>query len=156
MGELTKSTVVQAVFENLYDRLSSNLSPITLTDGTTSTIQTFTGAFPDKDIDNTDKYPICVINSPNISWEELTFTKKQVMGTFTVDIYTFKSESADKFLDALIYSLETYRNTLRTYGMTNINLESTDSEHVTRGKNKIHMRSATFKFSYVFNKTITW
>lgn len=161
MGNLSKSTVVQAVYENIYDRIAANVTSVTLSDATTSTIQTYTGAFPDKDIEDAGSgakalFPICVINSPNISWTEFTLTKKQVEGTFTIDIYATKSEASDLFLDAIINSIETYRATLRGYGMTFVNLESTDYDFVMRGKIKIHKKSCTFEFKYVFTKTATW
>ena len=150
---LTKSTVVNGVFEIIYDRLA-NVTSVTLADSSTSTIQTRTGAFPDKDIDDSSKYPILVVNSPNLSWEEFTFTKKQVNGTFSIDIYTTKAEASDLFIDAIINSIETYRNTLgNTYGLVFVNLESTDYDHVMREGIKIHMRSCSFNFKYKFTKT---
>lgn len=156
MAALTKATVSQAVFENVYDRLLANVNSITLSDSTTSTIKTYTSAFPDSEIDDTSKYPILVVNSPDISWEDFTLSKKQVNGTFIVDIYTFKSESADRFIDAIINSLETYRKELRDYGMVFVNLDSTGYDQVMRGKVKIHIKSCTFSFKYIFTKTATY
>jgi len=154
MAALTKATVSQACFTTIYDRMVANVTSVTLTDSSTSTIQTYTGAFPDKDIDTKSVYPICVINTPSFKWTDFTFTKKQVEGSFTVDIYTTKAESADLFLDAIIESIETYRATLKsTYNMEWVNLESTDSAHEQRGKMKVHMRSCTFNFKFQFTKT---
>ena len=151
---ISKSTIISGVFENIYDRLA-NVTSVTLSDTTTSTIQTRTGAFPDKDIDDKSKYPILVVNSPDISWEEFTLTKKQVNGTFAVDVYTTKSESSDLFIDAIINSIETYRATLgNTYGLVMVNLESTDYDMVMREAIKVHMRTCTFSFKYKFTKTI--
>jgi len=151
---ISKSSVISDVFETIYDRLT-NVTSVTLSDSSISTIQTRTGAFPDKDIDEKSKYPILVINSPDISWEEFTLTKKTVNGAFVIDIYTTKAESADLFLDAIINSIETYRDTLsHTYGITNVNLESTDYDMAMRGKMKIHRKSCTFNFKYRFTKTI--
>jgi len=151
---VNKANVVSEIFEIIYDRISSTVTEVTLSDESTSTIATYTGAFPDKDIDDSSKYPICVINSPELSWEDFTFTKKNVNGTFIIDIYTTKAESADLFLDAIINAIETYRDTLsHTCGLTFVNLESTDYDNAMRGKMKIHRRSATFKFRFIFNKT---
>lgn len=156
MGQLSKSTIIQETFKTIWDRLNSDVTEVTLTDSSTVQVQTYTGSFPDKDIDTSSKYPILVINSPDIRWDELTFTKKQADGTFVVDIYTTKAESTDLFIDAIINSLETYRDTLRSYGMTNVNLDNTDYDSVMRGKIKIHRKSCTFGFKYIFNKTRTW
>lgn len=152
---LTKSTIVQAVFGNVYDRISSDVTSVTLSDATTSTIQTYTGAFPDQEIDTKSKYPICVINPPEISWENFSLTKKQANGRFTIEIYTTKAESADLFLDAIMNSIETHRFTFgNTDKMTRVNLEGTDSDHIMRSSSmKIHMRSATFTFRFQFTKS---
>lgn len=151
---LAKATIVAGVYELIYDRMVADVTSVILSDSTTSTIQTYTGAFPDKEIDTKSKYPICVINSPELSWEEFTFTKKQVNGTFSVDIYTTKAETADLFIDVIIDSIETYRNTLgNTHGMIFVNLEGTNYDQVMRGKIKIHVRSCTFTFKYKFTKT---
>ena len=153
MTALTKSTVVQAVFGNIYNRMVADVTTVTLSDATTSTIQTYTGSFPDKDFDTKSNYPICVIVSPDISWEPFTLTKKQVVGTFTIEIYTTKAESADLFIDAIINSIETYRNTLgNTDKMTFVNLEGTSYDQMMRGKMKVHMRSCTFGFRFQFTK----
>ena len=150
MTALTKSTVLKNAWTNVYDRMVSNVTSVTLTDSSTSTIQTYTNSFPDKKIDGKSNYPILVVNSPELSWEDFTLTKKQVNGTITIDVYTTKLESADLFLDAIIESIETYRNTLgNTYGMVWVNLESTDYDQFMRGKMKIHMRSCTFGFKFI-------
>ena len=151
---LSKATVVAGVWELIYDRMVADVTLVTLKDASTSTIQTYTGAFPDKEIDTKSKYPICIINSPDISWKDFTLTKKQVNGTFSIDIYTTKAESADLFIDAIINSVETYRETLgNTYGVVGVNLESTNYDMVQREKIKVHMRSCTFTFKYKFTKT---
>ena len=132
----------------------STVTAVTLSDSTTSTIQTSTSSFPDQDIDTKSKYPILVVESPNLSWEDFTLTKKNINGTFTIEIYTTKSESADLFLDSIINSIETYRDTLsHTYQVTFVNVENTEYDQVMRGKMKVHMRSVTFGFKYKFTKT---
>ena len=154
MPALTKSTVSAAVFGNIYDRISTNVTSVTLSDSTTSTIQTYTASFPDKEMDTKSNYPICVINTPSLSWENFSLTKKQVVGTFDIDIYTTKAESADLFSDAIINSIETYRFTLgNTDKMVWVNLESTDYDSVMRGKIKVHVKSCTFSFNFKFTKS---
>ena len=154
MGVPTKSTLANAVYGIVYDRINTDVTTVTLADSSTSTIQTYTGAFPDQEIDTKSKYPICIINSPELSWEDFTLTKKQVNGTFSIEIYTTKAESADLFLDAIITSIEGFRGTLKhTDKLDMVNLESTDSDHIMRSNSmKIHMRSATFSFVFRFSK----
>lgn len=154
MAALTKSTILKETWTNIYDRMVANVTSVTLSDATTSTIKTYTGSFPDKPLDEKTDYPILVVNSPELSWEDFTLTRKEVNGTITIDIFTTKLESADLFLDAITNSIETYRGTLKgSYYMDQVNLESTDYDHFTRGKMKIHMRSCTFAFKFRFTKT---
>lgn len=152
-SSLTKSTIIQNVFQNIYDRLKDNISSVNITGDVDVTIQTWTNSFPDKSLDEKGDFPILVINSPDINWEKLTFRKNQVNGTITIDIYTTQSESADKFLDAIIDSIETYRDDLKTVRMTNIILDSTDRDSAFRGAFKVHVASATFSFKYIFTET---
>jgi len=156
MTSPTKSTVVQAVYGIIYDRIKEDVTSVTLSDSSTVQIQTYTGAFPDSEIDTKSKYPICVIDSPSLLWTDFSLTKKQVEGAFTIDIYTTKAESADLFIDAIINSIETYRATLKnTDKMDFVNLESTDKDHLMRSNSmKVHMRSATFSFKFRFTKTV--
>jgi len=155
MAVPTRAKLIQAVFGIIYDRIKANVTAVTLSDTTTSTIQTYTSAFPDSEISTKSSYPICIINSPEVTWEDFTLTKKYVNGEFTIDIYTTKAESADLFLDAIIESIETYRGTLKnTDKMSFVNLIGTDSDNVMRSSSmKVHMRSATFGFKFAFTKT---
>jgi len=151
---LTKSTVVQQVWENIYDRLKDNVSSVSITGSVTVTIQTWTNSFPDKSLDEKGDYPILIVNSPEIAWEPHTFRKKWVNGTFTVDILTTQAESADKFADAIINSIETYRDDLKRTGkMDFVNLESVSIDQFFRGGFKVHLRSPNFSFRYIFTET---
>ena len=156
MGVPIKSTVANSIYGIVYDRIKADVTSVTLADSSVVQIQTYTGAFPDQEIDTKSKYPICIINSPELSWEDFSLTRKQVNGTFTIEIYTTKAESADLFLDAIINSIETFRGTLKnTDKMDFVNLESTDTDHIMRSSSmKIHLRSATFNFKFRFSKVV--
>ncbi len=155
MVTITKSTITQKVWKNFFDRLAS-VTNVTLADSSTSTIQSYSASFPDKIADTKSSYPILIVNSPDITWEDFTFTKKYANGTITIDIFTTKAEGADLFIDAIIDSIETYRKSFRDLGLHNLNLESTSKDEFFRGAMKIHVKSATFTWRYVFSKTITY
>ena len=74
-----KSTIANAVYGIVYDRIKANVTEVTLADSSTSSIQTYTGAFPDQEIDTKSKYPICIINSPELSWKTSLFLKGKLM-----------------------------------------------------------------------------
>lgn len=150
---LAKATITQTVFENIYDRLKDNVTVVTLADATTSTIQTYSSSFPDKPLDDKTDYPILIVNSPDLDWEDFSLAKKRANGSITIDIFTTKSESADLFIDAIIESIETYRDDLALAKMSWVNLESTTYDSFTRGGFKVHVKSATFRFAHHFTKT---
>ena len=152
MVAITKATLVSSVYENFYD-VCDNVTSVTLKDGSTSTIQTYTSAFPDKDVNSKSKYPILIINSPDIDWEHLTFTDEQVSGTIDIEIFTTKAEAADKFIDAINTEIESNRSNLRALGLQSVNLESMDKSEEFRGKIKVHVKSSTFSFEYLFTQS---
>jgi hypothetical protein len=151
---ISKSSIETEIFTLIHDRIESNVTSVTNTDTSTQTIQTYTSSFPDKQIDTKTSYPICVINPIEMNWTDFTLTKKQVNGTFSIDIYTTKSESADRFRQKIIDSIETYRRTLKQNGMDRVNLESSTNDEANRGGFKVHLRSCNFSFNYKMNKTI--
>jgi len=149
-----RSTILQTVWGNFYDRIKDNVSSVSITGSVTVNIQTYTNFFPEKQIDEKGDYPILVVNSPDMDWERLTFRKKTANGTITIDIYTTQTESADKFLDAIIDSIETYRDDLKeNANLFDVNVESTSSDNATRGAFSVHLRSVTFGFKFQFTET---
>jgi len=161
---IPKSSFMSGIWEKFYQRLSSDVTSVTLADSSTPTIQTYTSAFPDKPVDQSDadtttsasSYPILVLNSPDFSYETQTFGKKRVEGTIEIEIFTTKSESTDKFMEAIIYSIETYRDTLAGQGIKMVKLESTGKEEFFRGRIKVHVKSCIFSFIYYFDSTQTF
>ena len=75
------------------------------------------------------------------------------MGTISIEIFTTKAEAADLFIDEIINALENARKDFRDDGLMNFSLESTDKDEFFRGKMKIHVKSCTFSFRYIFTKT---
>jgi len=150
---ISKSTIIQNIWENFYNRLSSDVTSVTITGSVNVTVKTYTNSFPDKSLDTKSDFPILVINSPSISWENFTFGKKYCTGSISIDIYTTQGESADKFLDKIINSIETYRDTLKGDNLFDVNLDSTDKDRVNRGAFNVHLATCTFSFRYIFNQT---
>ena len=155
---LTKSTIIQNTFTNIYDRLADNVTSVTITGAAVITIQTYTNSFNEKMISEKDNYPILIVNSPTIEREiDWTLTKKKAFCSFTVDILTTQKEAADKFLDAIKESIETYRDNLRNPGdMLVVNFRDTDTDDSQKGAFMVHMRSGTFTFEFIYTKTRTY
>ncbi len=153
MVTVNKASIAANVWETIYDRMLSDVTSVTITGSVTKTIQTYASSFQDKQIDNKASYPILVIEPVNLDWTPHTLTKKYSNGQFILNIYTTSSEAADKFIDAMVDSIETYRDTLLGLGLEFVDLVGTDSDNVQRGGFKLHMRSCTFSFRYAFTKT---
>jgi len=150
---ISKSTYETDIWKLIYDRVKAQVTSVTLTDSSTQTIQIYTTSFPDKQIDSESDYPVLIVDPLELKWTDFTLTKKQVEGSFTIDIYTTKSESADRFRQVIIDSIETYRPTLKGLGMDFVNLSSTNSDEAMRGGFKVHLRSCIFSFNWRFTKT---
>jgi hypothetical protein len=151
---LSKSTIIQKIWENVYDRIKDNVTSVSITGSVTVTVQTYTNSFPDKPMDSKSDYPIIVISVPNLSWETLTLTKKWANGGFSIDVYTTQSEAADKLADAIQNSIEAYRDDLRAVSVHFINLDSTSADNFTRGHIKVHNRTLNFTFKYAFTGSL--
>lgn len=141
------------MFKTVKDRMASAVTTVTLANSDTFTVQTYTSSFPDKQIDDKSSYPILITNPVEITWEDFTFTKKYVQGTFTIDIYSTNSEASDLFLDDMVDSIETFRDDFYALGVHMVDLDSTNSDSVLRGGFKVHLRSATFSFRFYFTRT---
>lgn len=148
-----KSTILDDVFDTVMDRLRDQVMSVTTNSSDVFTVQTYTSSFPDKEIDNKTAYPILILEPADIKWGNHTFTKKKVIGSFTIDIYSTNLEASNLFLDKIIDSIETYRTTFNDLGLFFVQLSDTNYDNVQRGGFKIHRRGCTFDFRYDFTKT---
>jgi hypothetical protein len=61
--------------------------------------------------------------------------------------------SADKFADAILNTIETYKGTLADNGLKQVHGSITDSDFAQHGQIKIHVRRLRFSFEYFYSKT---
>ncbi len=156
MVSISKTTVIQRIWENFYDLLNTNVSTVTATDNSEHTVKRYASAFPDAAVTTKTSFPIIIVESPEISWEDFTLTKKWVNGNITIDTFTTKAEVADKMVDDVVNLIEIGRDNLRDLGVDMVNLESSSKDEFFRGKIKVHMKSITFTWRYAFTKTQTY
>jgi hypothetical protein len=155
-ANLSKSDLIRAAWRDFYDTLSTDVTSVTLADASTSTIQTYTNAFPDKTATSRSSYPILVINSPEINWSYFTLKKDKVMCSIDVEIYATSSEATARFADAIQNSIETNKDDLRAYNIMRLELDDTSHGEEFRGDIKVHITTLTFSFEFIFNKTRSW
>lgn len=140
------------IWKNFYDRVKSEVLSVSITGGHTITIKNYVSSFPDQLIDSRDNYPIIVVYDPEFSTEPLTNTKVTASATIEIEVYTNQSESASKFISQIINSIETFRKDLSSVGIRNIDVSDTSQDSATRGKIKLHSRTATFSFDNIYTK----
>jgi len=154
MVAITKSTLVNGIYKNFYDRLKSQVTTVSLSVSPGSqTIQTYSSSYSDIDFSSKSNFPILVINSPNIPQEQFTFGKTVVNGNIEIEIYATNSQAADKFLDSINNAIETYKGTFAGVGLRMLEVDDTDSDFVEHGKIKIHIRKVKWKFLYYYSRT---
>lgn len=143
---ISKSTVVQNIYKEFYDIL------VTVTEFATIIYP----AWPEKEITSKSSYPLVILNSPDVSWDPFTFTKKWLNGTISVEIYTTDAKTCDQYADKAIDKIETQRAILRTAGLSFVDMEPSSKDSIARGKIRVHIKTITFSFKYSFTKTQTW
>lgn len=148
-----KETIITDVWRLFYDRLKDTVSKVELSDDTTQEIQFYTTSYPDTAKIHSTDYPVLMVASPEINWEDFTFGKKETHGEIDVHILTTKKEAAERFIAQIINSIEEHVHNLRQEGLRFVNVDGTDYTSYTRGQIKLHERQVTFSFNYIFTKT---
>lgn len=150
---VSKASMIPNIWKNFYDRIKAQVTTITITGSATVTVQNYISSFPDGMLDLKSNYPIIVVNDPRVPTEILTAGKSRVDGTIEVEIYANQAEAASKFMSLIINSIETYKGDLAGVLIKNVEVSDTSQDFATRGKIKLHVRSAVFSFTYTYAKT---
>ena len=156
MVSISKSTYISNIWRNFYDTIShttTGVKTVTLADESTQTIQTYTSAYPDIDLNEKSDFPLIVIESPKVSEEDFTLGKSRVSGTIRIEVYSTKSEASELFLDAIRDKVETNKDDYAALGLKPVRLEDTDQDSFMRGEIKVHMRAVVYNFEYKYSKT---
>lgn len=141
---INKATIIENIYKEFYDLFSA------ITDFD------IYPAFPRKEITAKSSYPIMILDSPEISWDKFTFTKNSVSGTISLNIYTTKAETCDKYASDAIDKIETSRRALADAGLRKINLDSTVKDIIMHSKISVHVKSITFSYIFYFTKTTAY
>lgn len=141
MVTIAKATILENIYKSFYDDLD------------TLTSFDIYPAFPYKDIDSKSNYPLMILGSPDISWENFTIKKKKVSGTIEFEIYTADAKTCDEFSSDAVNHIETQARNLRTDGLINVQVEGMDKDIFQRGKLNIHNKTITFSFEFIFDRS---
>ena len=138
---ISKSTILENVFKIFYDDLA------------TLTSFSIYPAFPYKDISSKSSYPIMVLESPDVSWENFTIKRKKVSGSIDFEINTTDAKTCDQFASDAINHIETQTRNLRTEGLINVQLEGMSKSIEQKGELNIHNKIITWSFEFIFDKS---
>lgn len=150
---IEKETIIEDVFKAFFDLLKENVSTVELTDGSEKEIAKYSSSYPDFVKDDRIDFPILLVGSPDLNWENFTFGMKEVSGEIDIDIIDNNKQATDRFMSKIINTIEEAVHDLREEGLRFVDLNSTDYNSFARGEMKLHDKQATFSFKYLFQRT---
>lgn len=151
-----KSTRISDIWNLFYNRLNTDVTSVTLADASTSTIQRYSESYSQEVFNSLSNFPMLIIESPTLEDEPKTFKKEQTSCEIVVEIYTTSAQAADKFSDAILNSIETYKKTLADNKLQRITGELSDIDNTQNGSIMIHVRRMRFRMRYIYTKTIAY
>lgn len=143
---VSKVTVVENIYKNFYDIVSAISGFSTMV----------YPAFPNINLTTSSSYPIIILNSPEISWNQFTFGKSVLNGTISLDIFTTSAKTTDQYASDIQNGIEVEKDTLAGYGLRMVFLDSTTTDTILHGKIKIHIKTLTFSYKFYFDKTLAY
>jgi hypothetical protein len=148
---IDSSNIRNSVWTLFRDLVKNNVTSVTIkgsggANTKTITVQNVSNSYPDKAFDDTSFYPAILVNSPNISTSPTTFQSRGVEGTIEFNIFTNQSEALDKLTDLLNFTIINNESTLRTAGIFETEIDSTDSTHYDRNKISVHSGMVVWRF----------
>jgi len=153
---VSKATIVPDIWRLFYDRIKAQVTTTTITGSIVVTIKTWESNFSDKPFEDKTYYPVIVIGTPSVPTDRFTSGKDKIDGTILLEVYTYQSESADKFIAQIQDTIETYRHTLADNRLRQIKFGDMQTDMVQRGSIKIHVRRLPITFRYYYNRTIAF
>jgi len=139
---LTKQTLVESLYKIFYNRITySGIVIDTHSPARTKWIYT---TFPLDKIDNSNAYPIIVLNSPDLEWVDYTYTKRKVPFIINVEIYSTNMAEIDPLTSQVINCIENSWTTLRNLEIRFVRLTGTSYDHAMRDKISVHTKTITF------------
>jgi hypothetical protein len=150
LEQLDADTLTANSWRNFYDTLKNNVTSVTVQGAGTITIQNYVAAYTDKMLDSKTNYPIMVINSPEFSFNPLTFKSKETTARIEIEIMTTSAQSADKFKDLIQKTIRDNETTLSQYGIAELELDDTASAFYERGNINVHSRKLVWRFNFAF------
>jgi len=153
---VARANITRDIYNNFYNMITANITD-TQSPARTATSWCFS-TWPQDKGNNKSDYPIIIINPSMVSTSNRTMTRTQINGSLSIEIYMAGDKSAkyaDDLLDQIINILRQNKYTnLRNTGLLHkAEISDTSADVIMHDRLKVHIRSATISFEYVFNDT---
>ena len=142
----TYTTARKTIWDALYARINDQVADPLV--GSRSPAKWIFESFPDKPLDNRDKYPVLIVGPVTMATDRRTFGKKKARCGWVIDVLSTGALQRDQLTDSVYAAIESYTDTMRgTYGVSKINVTEFD-QTVKRGEIKVHWRTMIFEGEY--------
>jgi hypothetical protein len=131
-----------------YDRISSQITSVTLTNGSIVTVKTVSFAFPDKDIMDKTDFPIIVIDNSDASDETLVYGKTEITNRLIIECVATSTEALSILMSTIYDTIKTNTSTFFASGVTKISLIDKDSESDLMGGLKVRRGMLSFEVTW--------
>jgi hypothetical protein len=155
---INTQTIIRDIWKNFLDTLKNNITSVTINgkagpDTQTVTVQKISGEFNYAEINHKEDYPIIIVHNPKIPTDQFTFGRDQITGTILLEVYATQQEATSKLQSLMHYYIEQNRNTLRRYGLYDLQVNSTDEDEFARGGLNVHVARVIFSFKHRFARS---
>lgn len=147
---ITKTKIIKDIYTVFNNKIVNN---VTDPNGAISRNKWWFTSFPDYDIENSDYYPIGIINSPEMVEEPHTFGKKWYKFTIDVEVYATSVEKMDDLACDVLDTIETTANTFRKMNLRFVKLDGTDTIDRLQDKIKVHQKVLSFSGQFSYTRT---
>ena len=144
---LNQHTIFSNVFTVFYNLLNKNV-----VDPSSRNKQWIFSSFPEEDISaDKIKYPIIIIEPPDMAWEQFTQTKSKNLIEVRFSAFSTRMDQADSILNQINATMDHFKWDLKVdEGIDFLNLASTDTDFTLRGGTRAHERLATYTMENIF------
>lgn len=147
---ITKSKIIKDIYTVFNNKIVNN---VTDPNEAISRNKWWFTSFPDYDIENSDYYPIGVINSPELNSEFHTYGKKWYKFKIDIEVYSTSAEEMDDLSCQVLEAIETTANTFRKMNLRFVELDGTDTLDRLQDKIKVHQKVLTFSGQFSYTRT---
>jgi len=143
---VTLAALFSNTWQNVFDLINANV-----TDPASRGTKWIYAGFPYSKIDNSDAYPLIVIENVTSSGFDIltmSYNAKTIVLSIAIDVYSTKSSELDTICDSIVNAMDSNSSTLFSNKLNNMRLASSSYEAIEREAIKIHHRSLVYEFEF--------